>query len=147
MFMILKLCAAVAMAMFPLNVAVGQDATDDAATDSASDEQLFDNTEAGQPANEPAEPPVETPVEEAPVEAPVEAPADVPAESGAVTNTDTQNIANIDEITKRAQEVLGLKADGVAGPKTKAAIKAFQKKNGLATTGTLDTETIKAMNL
>jgi localization factor PodJL len=38
-------------------------------------------------------------------------------------------------------------ADGIVGPRTRAAIEAFQRANGLRVTGRLDPETIAALNL
>ena len=51
-----------------------------------------------------------------------------------------------DQSVKAAQEALNrnganITADGKLGPKTKAAIRAYQQKNGLQATGTLDSQT------
>ena len=51
-----------------------------------------------------------------------------------------------DQSVKAAQEALNrnganIMADGKLGPKTKAAIRAYQQKNGLQATGTLDSQT------
>ena len=51
-----------------------------------------------------------------------------------------------DQSVKAAQEALNrnganIMADGKMGPKTKAAIRAYQQKNGLQATGTLDSQT------
>jgi hypothetical protein len=51
-----------------------------------------------------------------------------------------------DQSVKAAQEALNrnganITADGKMGPKTKAAIRAYQQKNGLQATGTLDSQT------
>jgi peptidoglycan hydrolase-like protein with peptidoglycan-binding domain len=51
-----------------------------------------------------------------------------------------------DQSVKAAQEALNrnganIEADGRLGPKTKAAIRQYQQKNGLQATGTLDSQT------
>jgi hypothetical protein len=51
-----------------------------------------------------------------------------------------------DQSVKAAQEALNrnganINADGKLGPKTKAAIRQYQQKNGLQATGTLDSQT------
>lgn len=51
---------------------------------------------------------------------------------------------------KKVQEVLikdgaKIKADGIMGKHTRAAIKAFQKKNNLKVTGRLDKETMEKL--
>ena len=51
-----------------------------------------------------------------------------------------------EQSVKAAQEALNrnganITADGKLGPKTKAAIRAYQQKNGLQATGTLDSQT------
>ena len=47
--------------------------------------------------------------------------------------------------TKDIQKFLGLEADGIAGPKTLAAIKEFQKANDLTADGIAGKNTLKAM--
>jgi len=53
---------------------------------------------------------------------------------------------------KQAQEKLSSKghdvqADGVLGPKTQAAVKEFQQKEGIQASGRLDTETLAALGV
>jgi peptidoglycan hydrolase-like protein with peptidoglycan-binding domain len=45
------------------------------------------------------------------------------------------------------QRALGVRADGVLGPKTRRAIKRFQRKNGLAVTGVADEATLVALGV
>jgi peptidoglycan hydrolase-like protein with peptidoglycan-binding domain len=45
------------------------------------------------------------------------------------------------------QKVLGITADGVAGPQTRRAIKRFQRANGLKVTGVAGTDTLNALGL
>jgi len=47
---------------------------------------------------------------------------------------------------KMIQKALGVKADGIKGPKTTAAIKAFQEKNGLVADGIVGPNTLRALN-
>ena len=49
--------------------------------------------------------------------------------------------------TKRIQKALGIKADGVMGPKTRRAIKRFQKAHGLKADGVAGTATLQALGL
>ncbi len=49
--------------------------------------------------------------------------------------------------TKRIQKALGIKADGVLGPKTRRAIKRFQKAHGLKADGVAGTATLQALGL
>ena len=49
------------------------------------------------------------------------------------------------ESVKKVQELLGINADGDFGPGTEKAVKAFQKKSGLPTTGIVDQATLKAL--
>ena len=46
---------------------------------------------------------------------------------------------------KRIQRALGVRADGILGPKTRRAIKRFQRTNGLAATGRVDDATLIAL--
>jgi len=48
---------------------------------------------------------------------------------------------------KRIQRALGVKADGVVGPKTRRALKRFQRANGLPVTGRADDATLAALGL
>ena len=49
--------------------------------------------------------------------------------------------------TKQIQRALGIKADGVFGPKTKRAVKNYQRRNGLKVTGRADTATLRSLGL
>src|SRR4051812_8402057 len=44
-----------------------------------------------------------------------------------------------------AQKALGVDADGVVGPKTRSAIRRFQRSHGLPVTGRLDKATLQAL--
>lgn len=55
--------------------------------------------------------------------------------------TVTMREGSIGDRVKRLQEFLGVKADGVFGPKTKAAVIAFQKANGLVADGVVGPKT------
>ena len=48
---------------------------------------------------------------------------------------------------KSIQRALGVRADGVMGPKTRRAIKRFQRKNGLAVDGVAGPATLRALGL
>jgi peptidoglycan hydrolase-like protein with peptidoglycan-binding domain len=48
---------------------------------------------------------------------------------------------------RAAQRKLGLTADGVVGPRTRRAIKRFQRRNDLPVTGALDPATVAALGL
>ncbi len=45
-----------------------------------------------------------------------------------------------------AQRSLGVEADGVVGPATRRAIRAFQRDKGLSVTGNLDSATLRALD-
>jgi peptidoglycan hydrolase-like protein with peptidoglycan-binding domain len=49
--------------------------------------------------------------------------------------------------TRQIQRALGIKADGVMGPKTRRAIKRFQKRSGLKADGVVGPATLKALGL
>jgi len=49
--------------------------------------------------------------------------------------------------TKQLQKALGIKADGVFGPKTKRAVKTYQRRNGLKVTGRADSATLRSLGL
>lgn len=49
--------------------------------------------------------------------------------------------------TKQIQKALGIKADGVFGPKTKRALKTYQRRNGLRVTGRANTATLRSLGL
>ena len=48
---------------------------------------------------------------------------------------------------RQIQRALGIKADGVMGPKTRRAIRRFQKRNGLKVDGVAGPQTLKALGL
>ena len=49
--------------------------------------------------------------------------------------------------TRQIQKALGIKADGVLGPKTRRAIKRFQKRNGLKADGIVGPATLEKLGL
>ena len=49
--------------------------------------------------------------------------------------------------TRQIQKALGIKADGVMGPKTRRAIKRFQKRNGLKADGVAGPATLEKLGL
>jgi peptidoglycan hydrolase-like protein with peptidoglycan-binding domain len=49
--------------------------------------------------------------------------------------------------TRQIQKALGIRADGVMGPKTKRALKRFQKAHGLKADGVAGTATLQALGL
>ena len=49
--------------------------------------------------------------------------------------------------TKQIQKALGIKADGVMGPKTRRALKRFQKSHGLKVDGVAGPATLQALGL
>jgi peptidoglycan hydrolase-like protein with peptidoglycan-binding domain len=49
--------------------------------------------------------------------------------------------------TRQIQKALGMKADGVMGPKTKKALKRFQKAHGLKADGVAGPDTLSALGL
>ena len=64
-----------------------------------------------------------------------------------------QNPAQNTEVVKQAQEKLSAaghdagQPDGKMGPKTQAALKEFQEKEGLQASGRLDSETLAALEI
>ena len=79
---------------------------------------------------------------------------DVPGIAGAPAEALVQVAATMaDPRVKAAQTALAAQKfnpgpiDGVMGPKTTAAIKAFQKARGMAQTGNLDVGTLSALNV
>jgi hypothetical protein len=46
-----------------------------------------------------------------------------------------------------AQKALGVAADGVAGPRTRAAVKRFQRRNGLSADGVIGPQTLRALGI
>ena len=51
------------------------------------------------------------------------------------------------DTVKAAQRALGVKADGVVGPKTKRAIRRFQREEGLEVDGLLGPDTLRALGV
>lgn len=51
------------------------------------------------------------------------------------------------DLIRAAQRRLGVPADGIAGPATRAAVRAFQEGRGLPVTGQLDDETLVALGV
>ena len=49
--------------------------------------------------------------------------------------------------TKQIQKALGIRVDGAFGPKTKRALKNFQRRNGIRVTGRPNTVTLRALGL
>lgn len=58
----------------------------------------------------------------------------------------TEEIRKVQEALKEKGDDPGA-ADGIMGKKTRAAIKAFQKTNGLKVTGTLDDQTTEELGV
>ena len=68
------------------------------------------------------------------------------AKTGGATAEETQ--ATPKKVTTRQiQKALGIKADGVMGPKTRRAIKRFQKRNGLKADGVAGPATLEKLGL
>jgi peptidoglycan hydrolase-like protein with peptidoglycan-binding domain len=49
--------------------------------------------------------------------------------------------------TKQVQRALGIKADGIYGPRTRRAVKRFQRRNGLKADGIVGPATLRALGL
>jgi peptidoglycan hydrolase-like protein with peptidoglycan-binding domain len=56
---------------------------------------------------------------------------------------DSPSVATI----KAAQRALGVKADGIVGPKTRRAIRRFQREEGLEADGVLGPQTLRALGV
>ena len=67
--------------------------------------------------------------------------------AGDETSGGAQAVATKKVSVKRIQRALGVRADGVIGPRTRRAIKRFQRANGLAVTGVADEATLAALGL
>lgn len=79
---------------------------------------------------------------------PAAAVADDAKTTGGTTAEETQSTAKAKKPTVRQiQKALGIKADGVMGPKTKRAIKRFQKRNGLKADGIAGPATLQKLGL
>ena len=61
------------------------------------------------------------------------------------TKTSTKKVEKVTHTLVHIQTALGLKADGISGPKTKAAISAFQKRKGLTPDGIAGPKTLNAL--
>ena len=59
---------------------------------------------------------------------------------GAAMGTASSTVAD-------AQRALGVEADGVVGPRTRRALRAFQSERGLSVTGSLDARTLRALGV
>jgi hypothetical protein len=51
------------------------------------------------------------------------------------------------ETIAAVQKALGVSADGIAGPRTRAAVKRFQRRNGLSADGVIGPQTLKALGI
>ena len=69
------------------------------------------------------------------------------AQTQTQTRTQPQSAPSKTPTTKQVQKALGIKADGVFGPKTKRALKNYQRRNGLKVTGRADTATLRSLGL
>lgn len=63
-----------------------------------------------------------------------------------IVSTVTLKAGSTGTQVKQLQDILGVKNDGIFGPKTKAALKEWQKVHGLKADGILGPKTIAAMN-
>ena len=102
----------------------------------------------------PYDPEVATPAPVAPANAvidapvsPVEAPTPVEAPVTAKPAFTPVGIGSKRSVVKGIQTKVGATADGVFGPKTEEAVKAWQLKKGLPVTGIVDEVTYKRMGL
>ena len=70
------------------------------------------------------------------------------ANSNGSSSASGMNGSGMDEKTvKQVQQSLNVKADGVWGPSTEAALKKYQQENGLPATGQLDQATKQKLNV
>jgi hypothetical protein len=73
--------------------------------------------------------------------------------AGMQSEQQAQNPAQNPEVVKQAQEKLSAaghdagQPDGKVGPKTQAAVKEFQEKEGLQASGELDSQTLAALEI
>jgi peptidoglycan hydrolase-like protein with peptidoglycan-binding domain len=63
------------------------------------------------------------------------------------TTAESQAAKSKKVTTRQIQKALGIKADGVMGPKTKRALKRFQKAHGLKADGVAGPATLQALGL
>ncbi len=87
----------------------------------------------------------DTPAAPAAAPAPVAAPAPAPAPVNMAKMTHKQRVEAIQ--TALNGKGASLTVDGKSGPKTAAALKAFQKSSGLKPTGRPDPKTLAALGL
>lgn len=64
---------------------------------------------------------------------------------GSVLSVSLLKLGSRGDAVAKVQRALGIKADGVFGPKTRAAVVAFQKRNGLAADGVVGPKTRGAL--
>src|SRR4051812_49354538 len=67
--------------------------------------------------------------------------------SGGTTAAEAQPAKAKKVTTRQIQKALGIKADGVMGPKTRRALKRFQKAHGLKADGVAGPATLEALGL
>ena len=73
-------------------------------------------------------------------------PAELPAQLGGPLGRPTLRRGMIGELTKQVQIKVGVPADGNFGPKTEAAVRAFQRANGLVPDGIVGPKTWEAVD-
>jgi peptidoglycan hydrolase-like protein with peptidoglycan-binding domain len=69
------------------------------------------------------------------------------AADGTATGGTTAAVPAKKVTTKAIQKALGIRADGVMGPKTRRALKRFQKAHGIKADGVAGPETLEALGL
>ena len=70
------------------------------------------------------------------------------ASAGAVAHQSVRTGSGLSTDTiAAAQRALGVAADGIVGPRTRAATKRFQRSNGLSVTGVIGPQTLKALGI
>lgn len=69
------------------------------------------------------------------------------ASAGAIAKQGVSSRAMSTETIAAAQKALGVSADGVAGPRTRAAAKRFQRRNGLVADGVIGPQTLKRLGI
>jgi peptidoglycan hydrolase-like protein with peptidoglycan-binding domain len=77
----------------------------------------------------------------------VATPASAQSGSAGGTTAASQPVKAKKVTTKQIQKALGIKADGVMGPKTRRALKRFQKAHGLKADGVAGPATLEALGL
>lgn len=71
--------------------------------------------------------------------------ADVSANARVAANVDSSTIQQVQESLK--SEGHSVTADGVWGPQTASALRQFQENNGLTPTGSIDSQTLAALDI